>query len=97
MIVQHKQSEQHGLFFIPDGEDILAEMTYIRHDTRTIIINHTEVDEELRGQNLGFLLVEAAVEYARQHGLKIVPVCLFASAVFHKKPELRDVLQEEQL
>ncbi|TCZ68272.1 GNAT family N-acetyltransferase [Flaviaesturariibacter aridisoli] len=97
MIIQHKQDGQRGLFFLPDGEEVLAEMTYIRHDPTTIIIDHTEVDEDFRGQNVGYQLVEAAVEYARQHQLKIVPVCMFAAAVFQKKADYQDVLKEEQL
>ena len=35
-----------------------------------MVIEHTEVDDELRGQNVGYQLVEAAVEYARQHNIK---------------------------
>ncbi|TCJ13751.1 N-acetyltransferase [Flaviaesturariibacter flavus] len=97
MLIQHQQKENHGQFFIPEGEEVLAEMTYIRHDPKTMIINHTEVDEALRGQNFGYQLVQAAVEYARTHQLKIVPVCVFARAVFDKKPEYRDVLCEEQI
>jgi predicted GNAT family acetyltransferase len=97
MIIKHEQKENKGQFFIPDGEEIVAEMTYIRHDPQTIIINHTEVTEELQGQNIGYQLVQAAVEYARNHQLKIVPVCIFARAVFDKKPEFGDVLCEEEI
>ncbi|RYY89958.1 MAG: N-acetyltransferase [Chitinophagaceae bacterium] len=95
MTIQHEQQEQRGHFFIPDGDELAAEMTYIRHDPKTIIIDHTEVSAELQGQNIGYQLVQAAVEYAREHGLKILPVCSFAAAIFRKKPELRDVLKEE--
>jgi uncharacterized protein len=97
MMVQHQQKENRGQFFVPDGDDIVAEMTYIRHDPKTMIIDHTQVDTELRGQNIGYQLVCAAVEYARDHQMKIVPVCVFARAVFEKKPEFGDVLREEQI
>jgi len=97
MTIQHQQQENRGLFFVPGPDGMLAEMTYLRHDPRTLIIDHTYVDKELRGQNIGFQLVQAAVAYARQHQLKIVPVCVFARAVFDKKPEFADVLQEEQI
>jgi predicted GNAT family acetyltransferase len=59
-----------------------------------MILEHTEVAEELKGQNVGYQLVEAAVEYARLHQFKILPLCPFANAVFRKKPEYRDVLMD---
>jgi uncharacterized protein len=57
-----------------------------------MIIEHTEVSDELRGQNIGYELVHTGVEYARTHHLKIIPLCTFANAVFKKKPEYKDVL-----
>ena len=57
-----------------------------------MIIEHTEVSDELKGQNVGYQLVHTAVEYARTHNIKIVPLCPFANAVFKKKPEYADVL-----
>jgi predicted GNAT family acetyltransferase len=97
MVIQHKQEAQRGQFFIPDGDEVVAQMTYIRHDPKTMIIDHTEVDEALQGQSIGYQLVHAAVDYARAHQMKIVPVCVFARAVFDKKPDYADVLQEEEI
>jgi hypothetical protein len=57
-----------------------------------MIIEHTEVSDELKGKNVGYQLVHTAVEYARTHNIKIVPMCTFANAVFKKKPEYADVL-----
>ncbi|MBA2746436.1 MAG: N-acetyltransferase, partial [Flavisolibacter sp.] len=54
----------------------------------------TEVDDELRGQNIGLQLVQAVVDYARSQKLKLIPLCSFAKSVIDKKPEFRDVLQE---
>jgi uncharacterized protein len=95
MVIQHKQTEKRGMFFIAGEEDdFLAELTYSRQDN-TMMIDHTEVDDQLRGQNIGYQLVHSAVEYARSHGMKIIPLCPFAKAVIDKKPEFRDVLKEE--
>jgi predicted GNAT family acetyltransferase len=58
-----------------------------------MVIEHTEVDEVLRGKNIGYELVHAGVEYARHHGLKIIPLCPFARSVINKKPEFQDVLE----
>jgi predicted GNAT family acetyltransferase len=94
MIVQHKQREQRGMFYVQVDGEILARMTYVQSDPGTMIIEHTEVDEELRHENVGYQMVHTAVQYARNHQQKIVPQCPFVKAVFDKKPEYKDVLQE---
>ncbi|RYZ20550.1 MAG: N-acetyltransferase [Chitinophagaceae bacterium] len=96
MLIQHEEKENGGTFYIPEHGGNVAEMTYVRHDPKTMIIDHTEVDPKLRGKTIGYQLVESAVEYARAHKLKIRPVCVFARAVFDKKPEFGDVLKEQE-
>jgi uncharacterized protein len=92
MLIQHKQNDGKGLFFVEAGGNILAEMTYTMPAENKMIIDHTEVSDELRGKNVGYQLVHTAVEYARKHAIKIIPLCPFAKSVFDKKEELRDVL-----
>lgn len=67
-------------------------MSYTIPSDDKIIIDHTEVSDELSGMNVGHELVHAGVEYARKHHLKIIPLCPFANSVFKKKPEYADVL-----
>jgi uncharacterized protein len=94
-LIQHKQTERHGIFFVPGEEDeFLAELVYARHDDR-MVIEHTEVSEELRGQNVGYQLVQAAVEFARSNHLQVVPVCQFAHAIIQKKPEFQDIVAKD--
>lgn len=71
----------------------LAEMTYSKAGQDLIIIDHTEVAEELRGKSVGLRLVQAAVNYARENQIKIMPLCPFAKSVFDRKPEYADVLR----
>ena len=44
------------------------------------------------GQGVGRDLVRTAVEYAREHDLKIIPVCPFARSVIDGTPEYQDVV-----
>ena len=92
MLVQNKQAGSKGHFFVETGGNILAEMVYSMPSPEKMIIEHTEVSDELRGQNVGYQLLQTAVEYARTHQIKIIPLCPFANSVFKKKPELADVL-----
>lgn len=67
-------------------------MTYSWAGNDKFIIDHTWVDDSLRGQNVGRLLVDQAVEFARTKDAKILPLCPFAKSVFDKEPSLHDVL-----
>ncbi len=80
------------MFYIEQEGKTVAEMTYSWAGADKIIIDHTEVNERLKGQGAGKELVGRAVEFAREKGLKIIPLCPFARSVFNKTPEYSDVL-----
>ena len=67
-------------------------MTYVWAGANKIIIDHTEVDDSLRGQGAGKSLVMEAVNFARAEKIKILPLCPYAKSVFDKTEEIRDVL-----
>jgi predicted GNAT family acetyltransferase len=94
MIIQHKQVGSKGMFYVPGEEESqpLAELVYTMPSNEKMIIEHTEVSEELKGQNVGYQLVHTVVEYARTHGIKIIPLCPFAYSVFKKRADFADVL-----
>ena len=80
-------------FFIGEQKNPLAEMTYSKAGTDTIIIDHTQVSDALKGQGAGKRLVAAAVEFAREKNIKIIPLCTFAKSVFEKQKDYQDVLK----
>ena len=92
MTIQHKKSGSKGVFYVEYEGEIAAEMIYTMPSEDKMIIEHTEVGEVLQGQNVGYELVHAGVEYARHHGLKIIATCPFARAVLNKKPDWADVM-----
>jgi uncharacterized protein len=90
--VKQKEEGSKGSFYIEVEGKKVAEMTYSKAGDDRIIIDHTEVGDELRGQGAGKQMVEKAVAYAREQDISIIPLCPFARSVFDKNPELRDVL-----
>lgn len=94
MLIQHKKTGTKGMFFVEQDGNILAEMVYTQPAANKMIIEHTEVSDELRGQKVGNQLVAAAVDFARKQDIKIIPLCPFANAVFKKTPEYQDVLNK---
>ena len=92
MLIHHTQNGSKGHFFVGEENATLADMTYTMPSPEKMIIDHTEVSDELRGQNVGQQLVFTAVENARAHNIKIIPLCPFANSVLKKKTEWQDVL-----
>ncbi|UQZ32321.1 N-acetyltransferase [Paenibacillus sp. PK3_47] len=89
------QNEEGRFFIAGDGKD-LAEITYAPDEaTGNLIIDHTFVSEELRGQGAGEKLVRAVVDKARKENVKIVPVCTYAAHQFKKHEEYADVLSRD--
>ena len=90
-MIEHERSGHRGAFvWVEDGKR-LAEMTYTVAGSR-VIIDHTTVDDSLRGTGTGGKLVRAAVEWARKENAKLMPLCPYARSVFDKTPEYADVL-----
>ena len=91
MQIQRDEHGRKGAFYIEEEGEWIAELTYFKSDG-TMTIDHTEVDEKLRGEGIGQDMVKAAVEYARENGLKIKAVCPYAKEVIESTPEFQDVL-----
>ena len=87
MEIKHTDNGTKGSFYIEIGSVRKAEMTYSHAGAEKVIIDHTEVDDSLQGEGIGYKLVEAAVNYLRENNLKVIPLCPFAAAVFRKKGE----------
>ncbi|HUJ26668.1 MAG TPA: GNAT family N-acetyltransferase [Myxococcales bacterium] len=93
--ILHRQEGRRGAFTIERGGKRLAEQTYtMRQGGKVASIEHTEVDESLRGQGIARKLTVATVEWARGQGLKILPLCPFAKAVIERDESLQDVLAQ---
>jgi predicted GNAT family acetyltransferase len=92
MLIQHKQVDGKGMFYVGQDGIILAEMVYHMSGAGKMVVEHTEVDDSLAGKGVGKQLVQTAVEYARKQNIKIVPLCPFTKSVLDKMKEWQDVL-----
>ncbi|MEQ8358003.1 MAG: GNAT family N-acetyltransferase [Cytophagales bacterium] len=92
MEVKHQDLGNKGSFYIGEENDKKGEMTYSKAGDQMIIIDHTEVSEELKGKGAGKQMLMKAVEMARNKNLKILPLCPFAKSVFDKDQSISDVL-----
>ena len=92
MEVKHEDNGYRGSFYFELDGNVEGEMTYVWSGPNKIIIDHTDVNPEFKGKNIGKQLVMKAVEYARENKLKIMPLCPFAKSVFDRNEDIRDVL-----
>ena len=91
--VELEEDPPRGRFKLVGGEgQMLGEMTFSRARDDLIIIDHTEVDDSLRGKGGGARLFEGMGAWARKTGTQIMSTCPFTNAMFERDPSSRDVL-----
>lgn len=90
-VISHEEQNGRGIFFIDRQGVRVAEMTYQRLDTARVLIDHTLVDERLRGQGVARRLLDAAVAWARQTDTKLGATCSYVVARFARDASLGDV------
>jgi predicted GNAT family acetyltransferase len=92
MEIIQENNDKKGVFKAIDNTIEAGLMTYSWAGDTKFIIDHTEVNPDFAGKGVGKQLVMKAVAFAREHNLKIMPLCPFAKSVFNKVPEINDVL-----
>lgn len=89
---KHEEEGRRGRFLIFENDIPVGEMTYVWAGSNKFIIDHTETFEGFSGKGYGLKLVMEGVAFAREKGVKILPLCSFARKVFASTPEIQDVL-----
>ena len=99
--IQHKETEKNGIFeaWMRATEEgacteplQVGEMTYQRPTPQRMIIDHTRVFEGFEGRGIARQMVLAAVDFARAHNRRIIPVCSYAQAFLTRSDEYKDIL-----
>lgn len=89
--ITHSESGDRGVFALDRDGRRVAEMTYRRIGESRIVVDHTFVDPSLRGHGVARQLLDAAVAWARQGGIKISATCSYVAVQFARDASLRDV------
>ena len=85
------QKENGRIYAEKDGK-LIAEITFPEQEG-VAVIDHTFVDDSLRGQGVAGQLVRAAADQIRDQGKKARAVCTYARAWFDRHPEQADLLE----
>lgn len=89
MKVEHQEREHRFIVRFDDDE---AELVYSRPGPGLIDLEHTYVPQSARGQGVGEALADAAFDYARAHGDKVIPSCPFVRRWLRSNPRVADLV-----
>ncbi|RZJ33458.1 MAG: N-acetyltransferase [Flavobacterium sp.] len=70
----------------------IAFVEYIINKENTIYLTHTEVPKALEGKGIGTKIVEKTLEYVKEKGYPLAPMCPFVAKYMRKHPEWQTLL-----
>ena len=86
------QAERDAVRYFDESGNMLAEVTFPQVEPGIVEINHTFVDESLRGQGIASQHLTRAVSDIAASGFHARPTCSYAVSWFKKHTEHADLL-----
>ena len=74
----------------------LAFISYLLKDDELVLV-HTEVPTPLEGQGLAGKLARASLDYAREKGLRVIPLCPFVASYLRRHEEYHNLIHPAYL
>ncbi|MDR3305078.1 MAG: N-acetyltransferase [Clostridiales Family XIII bacterium] len=74
------------------GGEIIAEVTFPKYKDGVVAINHTFVDDSLRGKGVAGELMELCYATLKDDGRQAVLICPYAVKWYREHPEKNDVV-----
>jgi len=72
----------------------IAVLEYSEPRPGVLDLLHTAVPRTARGAGVADALVRTALEFARDHGQKIIPACPYVASWLGRHPEYRELVAE---
>jgi hypothetical protein len=86
-VIHEKENERFVIYV--EGNEVYVEYT-MRNNT--IDLNHTYTHPALRGKGLAAHVVRAALEFAKENNLKVIPTCSYTQAFIAKNDEYKKLV-----
>lgn len=81
------------IIFSSEGGSTLAEVVFPAVDADTVNIDHTFIDDSLRGQGVAGRLMEAVANHLQAQNKKAILTCSYAVKWFEKHPEYSGLIK----
>ena len=85
MEIIQKNNSKDGFFIAEENGKRMGYISYEWMNESVFAIMHTVVEPAFQGKGIAKALLDAAVAYARENGLKIHAVCSYVVRQFEKK------------
>ncbi|MDR1832030.1 MAG: N-acetyltransferase [Fusobacteriaceae bacterium] len=84
--------EKRRIFAKNPAGQVIAEVTFPPYKEDAVVIDHTFVDDSLRGQGVGGQLMEAVYDHLKKEGKSAVLLCSYAVKWYMAHPERGDIV-----
>ncbi|MFU0833517.1 MAG: N-acetyltransferase domain-containing protein [Oscillospiraceae bacterium] len=84
--------EPERIYSVDQNHKVVAEVTFPEIRDGIVDINHTFVDDSLRGQGVASRLLEETAKILRTEGKRAVLTCSYAKSWFARHKEFSDIL-----
>lgn len=86
--VVHNPDEKR--FEVQLDNDNIAVTEYMQHG-KNMVFTHTEVPEAYEGRGIAGKLAKTALNYAKDEGYKVQPLCPFIRSYVKRHPEYHEI------
>jgi predicted GNAT family acetyltransferase len=86
-VIHEKENERFSIY--NEGNEVYVEYTM---EDNKLNLYHTFTDPALRGKGLAAQVVRAALEFAKENNLKVVPTCSYVHAFITKNKEYQKLV-----
>jgi len=86
-VIHEKENERFVIY--AEGNKVYVEYTMNQSE---INLYHTFTNPALRGKGLAAQVVRAALEFAKENNLKVIPTCSYVQAFIAKNAEYKDLV-----
>ncbi|MDR1815575.1 MAG: N-acetyltransferase [Clostridiales Family XIII bacterium] len=87
------KKEPNWIYAQDEAGDVIAEVTFPKYKDGVVAINHTYVDDSLRGQGIAGQLMEETYAMLKDDGRKAILICPYAVKWYREHPEKNDIVE----
>ncbi|MDR2157536.1 MAG: N-acetyltransferase [Clostridiales Family XIII bacterium] len=88
------RKDTNWIYAADETGNVIAEVTFPNIREGVVVINHTFVDESLRGQGIAAELIREAYDAIKAEGKKAVLTCPYAVKWFGEHPDHNDIVTQ---
>ena len=85
--------KENEVYILNDEGDEIAYITFPKVKDNVVVINHTFVDDSLRGLGIAGKMMDRVYSIIKQSGRKALLTCSYAIKYFEKNEDKQDILE----